>query len=203
MIQRQRYLARYLGPKGNVPLFAIGCPGSGSGPAAFQSSVPRVLARFLGLADDFPLYGYSTCEFPRIGRYLMRFVGMAADGLPVYTLGCCLESSSGPSGSSGAGSTGSDSGGSLGSGSATGPSGSGSCPEYPWETQASGGASWSGDEDFCFNLIADLRKRWDGVLWHNPDPTPEEQGVDLPPLPVPPGRPRRAVNALGTSRESW
>ena len=33
------------------------------------------------------------------------------------------------------------------------------------------------NEDYCFNLIADLRKRWDGVLWHNPDPTPEEQEV--------------------------
>ncbi len=33
------------------------------------------------------------------------------------------------------------------------------------------------NEDYCFNLIADLRKRWDGVLWHNPDPTPEEQRV--------------------------
>ncbi len=33
------------------------------------------------------------------------------------------------------------------------------------------------NEDYCFNLIADLRKPWDGVLWHNPDPTPQEQEV--------------------------
>jgi len=33
------------------------------------------------------------------------------------------------------------------------------------------------NEDFCFQLIADLRNRWDGVLWHNPDPTPQEQEV--------------------------
>lgn len=31
------------------------------------------------------------------------------------------------------------------------------------------------NEELCFNLVADLRKRWDGVLWHNPEPTPEEQ----------------------------
>jgi hypothetical protein len=33
------------------------------------------------------------------------------------------------------------------------------------------------NEDLCFNLVADLRKRWDGVLWHNLDPTLEEQRV--------------------------
>ncbi len=33
------------------------------------------------------------------------------------------------------------------------------------------------NEELCFNLVAELRKRWDGVLWHNPDPTPEEQRV--------------------------
>lgn len=33
------------------------------------------------------------------------------------------------------------------------------------------------NEELCFNLIADLRKRWNGVLWHNPDPTPQEQCV--------------------------
>ncbi|GIW80411.1 MAG: hypothetical protein KatS3mg105_2218 [Gemmatales bacterium] len=33
------------------------------------------------------------------------------------------------------------------------------------------------NEDLCFNLVADLRKRWNGVLWRNPDPTPEEQEV--------------------------
>ncbi|MCL6481975.1 MAG: hypothetical protein K6U02_09625 [Firmicutes bacterium] len=33
------------------------------------------------------------------------------------------------------------------------------------------------NEELCFNLLADLRKRWDGVLWHNPDPTPQEQEV--------------------------
>jgi hypothetical protein len=31
------------------------------------------------------------------------------------------------------------------------------------------------NEELCFNLVADLRKRWDGVLWHNLAPTPEEQ----------------------------
>jgi hypothetical protein len=33
------------------------------------------------------------------------------------------------------------------------------------------------NEELCFNLVAELRKRWDGVLWHNPEPTPEEQRV--------------------------
>nr|WP_044252551.1 hypothetical protein [Isosphaera pallida] len=32
-------------------------------------------------------------------------------------------------------------------------------------------------KELCFNLVADLRNRWDGVLWHNPDPTPEGQRV--------------------------
>jgi FkbM family methyltransferase len=36
---------------------------------------------------------------------------------------------------------------------------------------------WRLHEELCFNLVADLRKRWDGVLWHNPDPTPTEQRV--------------------------
>ncbi len=83
-----------MGPKGDVPLYALGCPWSGSGPAAFHTSVPRVLARFLGLKGGVPLYGYSTCEFPRIGRYLIRFLGMTAEDIPVYALGCCPEGSS-------------------------------------------------------------------------------------------------------------
>ena len=33
------------------------------------------------------------------------------------------------------------------------------------------------NEDLCFELVAELRKRWDGTLWRNPDPTPEEQRV--------------------------
>jgi hypothetical protein len=33
------------------------------------------------------------------------------------------------------------------------------------------------NEDFCFRLIADLRKRWDGVLWRNLDPSPEEAAI--------------------------
>jgi hypothetical protein len=33
------------------------------------------------------------------------------------------------------------------------------------------------NEELCFNLVADLRQRWDGVVWHNPDPTPEEQRI--------------------------
>jgi hypothetical protein len=33
------------------------------------------------------------------------------------------------------------------------------------------------NEELCFNFVADLRKRWDGVLWHNLDPTPAEQRV--------------------------
>jgi len=33
------------------------------------------------------------------------------------------------------------------------------------------------NEELCFNLVADLRKRWDGVLWHNLEPTPAEQRV--------------------------
>lgn len=33
------------------------------------------------------------------------------------------------------------------------------------------------NEDLCFSLVADLRKRWDGVLWHNLEPTPAEQSV--------------------------
>ncbi|GIW78779.1 MAG: hypothetical protein KatS3mg105_0586 [Gemmatales bacterium] len=32
-------------------------------------------------------------------------------------------------------------------------------------------------EELCFGLVAELRKRWNGVLWHNPDPTPEEQRI--------------------------
>jgi hypothetical protein len=33
------------------------------------------------------------------------------------------------------------------------------------------------NEELCFNFVADLRKRWDGVLWHNLDPTPAEHRV--------------------------
>lgn len=33
------------------------------------------------------------------------------------------------------------------------------------------------NEDLCFNLVADLRKRWDGILWHNLEPTPAENQV--------------------------
>lgn len=33
------------------------------------------------------------------------------------------------------------------------------------------------NEDLCFELIKQLRQRWDGVPWHNPKPTPEEQRV--------------------------
>lgn len=33
------------------------------------------------------------------------------------------------------------------------------------------------NEDLCFSLVADLRKRWDGVLWHNFEPTPAEQRI--------------------------
>jgi hypothetical protein len=33
------------------------------------------------------------------------------------------------------------------------------------------------NEDRCFELVAELRKRWSGVLWHNPEPTPDEQRV--------------------------
>jgi hypothetical protein len=33
------------------------------------------------------------------------------------------------------------------------------------------------NEELCFQLVADLRKRWGGVLWHNPEPTREEQEV--------------------------
>jgi hypothetical protein len=33
------------------------------------------------------------------------------------------------------------------------------------------------NEDLCFNLVAELRQIWDGVPWHNPDPTPQEQRV--------------------------
>ncbi len=36
MILQQRYLAHFVGPKDGVPLYALGCPGSGSGPAAFS-----------------------------------------------------------------------------------------------------------------------------------------------------------------------
>jgi hypothetical protein len=68
MIREQRYLARFVGPKCDVPIDAVGCRGSGSGPAAFQPSVPRALTRFLGLKGGVPLYGYSTREFPKTGR---------------------------------------------------------------------------------------------------------------------------------------
>ena len=33
------------------------------------------------------------------------------------------------------------------------------------------------NEALCFRFVDDLRKVWDGVLWHNPAPTPEEQKV--------------------------
>ncbi len=33
------------------------------------------------------------------------------------------------------------------------------------------------NEELCFNFVADLRQRWDGVLWLNLDPTPAEQCV--------------------------
>jgi hypothetical protein len=33
------------------------------------------------------------------------------------------------------------------------------------------------NEELCFKLVADLRKCWDGVLWHNLDPTSEEQTI--------------------------
>jgi hypothetical protein len=33
------------------------------------------------------------------------------------------------------------------------------------------------NEDLCFELVAELRKRWSGVPWHNPDPSPAEQQV--------------------------
>lgn len=33
------------------------------------------------------------------------------------------------------------------------------------------------NEELCFNFVADLRRRWSGILWHNPNPTPEEQRV--------------------------
>lgn len=33
------------------------------------------------------------------------------------------------------------------------------------------------NEALCFDLIAQLRKRWDGILWHNVDPTPEERDL--------------------------
>jgi hypothetical protein len=91
-----------------------------------------MLARFLGLAPDgTPLYGYSTCEFPRIGRYLMHFVGLAEDGVPVYALGCCPEGSSGSSGES-----------SGFSGSSSGSSGD-PFPAFTWSSGTWGGATWS------------------------------------------------------------
>lgn len=33
------------------------------------------------------------------------------------------------------------------------------------------------NEALCFDLISQLRQRWDGILWHNPAPTPNEQTV--------------------------
>jgi hypothetical protein len=33
------------------------------------------------------------------------------------------------------------------------------------------------NEQLCFDLIADLRRKWNGVLWRNPCPTPVEQAV--------------------------
>lgn len=90
----QRVLARFLAPKDGVPVFGFGCGGTEPG--------QRLRTRFLGMAGDVPLFGSSTCEFPRIGRYLMRFVGMTAgDDVPLYGLGCCPEALSGSSGISG------------------------------------------------------------------------------------------------------
>lgn len=120
-----RVLARSVGLHGGVPVYAFGCGGvapSGPPPAT------RFLMRFLGTTGGSPLFGYSTCEFPRMGRYLMRFVGMSSmDGLPIYALGCCLDSGSGSSsGSSGFSGSSGDSWGDSGSSDGSGSSGDGS-----------------------------------------------------------------------------
>jgi hypothetical protein len=147
MIAQQRYLARYVGQDGNDPVFALGC----FDPTISGPSVPRVLARFLGLVNGVPLYGYSTCEFPRIGRYLMRFVGMTPDSVPVYAISCCPEGSSGSSGLSG--SFGKSSGYSGFSGS-SGLSGEGS--GYSGSSGASSGLSGSSGESSGFSESSGL-----------------------------------------------
>lgn len=130
----QRYLTRYLGSHAGSEVYAAGCvfrrPGDEPRPPT------RTLARFLGMdALGTPIYGYSACEFPRIGRYLVRYLGIDGDS-PVYALACCAEpgssgssASSGYSGSSGeSGSSGGSSGpsGSSGGSGSSGESGSGS-----------------------------------------------------------------------------
>ena len=79
-LQQQRYLAHAVGKTEEMPLYA----------ATYQlrahgvQSAKRELAHFVGMDEGTPLYAISRCDFPRMGRYLARYV--AIDGLPVRHL---------------------------------------------------------------------------------------------------------------------
>lgn len=138
-LKSQKYTSRFIGVDADdKPLYAAGCPGAVTATTAGK----QFHGRFLGVDYSGPIYGISECEFPKIGRFVMRFLGVdTADTQPVYGISCCAHgssngSSSGSSGS-GSGSSGSGSGsGSSGSGSGNSGSGSGS--------GASGSGSGSG-----------------------------------------------------------
>ena len=67
----RRYIATSVsGSVEGLPVYAATCTQqrSGQGPK-------RQLGHFLGMVDGEPLYAVSSCEFPQMGRYLMRYVG--------------------------------------------------------------------------------------------------------------------------------
>ena len=85
-LEPRRYIATFIaGTQEELPLYAAVCnqQRSGQGPR-------RQLGFFLGLIEGEPLYAVSNCEFPQMGRYLMRYVGFS--DLPIYAIVCCNQS---------------------------------------------------------------------------------------------------------------
>lgn len=165
-LKTQRYNAEFCAVDGGTPIYSAVCAGKTSGKIVNR----RYIAKHSAVDGGTPIFAISDCDFPQIGRYLMRFV--AVDVLPVFALACCDFGSSGSSGSgsSGSGSSGSGSlgSGSSGSGSGSGSSGSGSSGSGSSGSGSGSGSSGSGSglfrvADCCpYNCTI----QWDGAQWN-------------------------------------
>lgn len=71
-LKAQRYQCRYLGNDGAIPIYAAICVQKRSG----ITQTKRTIGRFAGISDGLPVYTFASCEFPRISRYLMHYVGI-------------------------------------------------------------------------------------------------------------------------------
>jgi hypothetical protein len=82
-IQTRRYVSEFIGVDG-APIYSAECRNT----VTMEDN--RFVAKFLGVDGGEPIFGVARCDFPSLGRYPMRFVGV--DGAPVYSIGCCVPS---------------------------------------------------------------------------------------------------------------